>query len=135
LKCSNTLVLDSYIIELIHEYQVVEELGKESSVHARVVNLRVRPVDTKEMIRIYRDSVMPAARRQRGFEGAVLLTDPETGIGISITMWETEADREAGEASGYYKEQIGKFADLLTETPVRKHYEVSALEPARELTG
>lgn len=103
--------------------------------HARVVNLKVRPVDTKEMIRIYRGSVMPAARRQRGFGGAVLLTDPETGIGISITMWETEADREAGEASGYYREQIKKFGDLLTETPVRKHYEVSALEPARELTG
>jgi heme-degrading monooxygenase HmoA len=120
---------------LIHEYQAIEELGKESSVHARVVNLRVRPVDMEEMVRIYRDSVVPAARGQQGFGGAMLLTDPETGIGISVTIWETEADREAGEASGYYKEQIGKFADLLTETPVRKHYEVSVLERARELTG
>jgi hypothetical protein len=39
------------------------------------------------------------------------------------------------EASGYYKEKIAKVADLLVETPVRKHYEVSILEPARELTG
>jgi heme-degrading monooxygenase HmoA len=104
-------------------------------VHARVVDLRVRPGDTKEMIRIYRNSVMPAHRRQRGFTGAMLLTDPDTGIGISVTMWETEADREAGETSGYYKEQIAKFADFLVETPVRKHYEVSVLEPVRELTG
>jgi heme-degrading monooxygenase HmoA len=103
-------------------------------VHARVVNLRVRPVDTEEMVRIYRGSVMPSARRQLGFGGAMLLTDPETGIGISVTMWETEEDREAGEASGFYKEQIAKFADFLVETPVRKHYEVSVLEPARELT-
>jgi hypothetical protein len=50
-----------------------------------------------------------------------------------VTIWETEADREAGEASGYYREQIRKFADLLTETPVRKHYEVSVLEQAQEL--
>jgi heme-degrading monooxygenase HmoA len=77
---------------------------------------------------------MPSARRQLGFGGAMLLTDPETGIGISVTMWETEEDREAGEASGFYKEQIAKFADFLVETPVRKHYEVSVLEPARELT-
>jgi heme-degrading monooxygenase HmoA len=118
---------------LIHAYQVVEEFGKESSVHARVVDLRVRPSDTEEMVRIYRDSVMPAARRQPGFRGAVLLTDPETGIGISVTMWETEADREAGETSGYYKEQIAKFADFLVETPVRKHYEVSVLEQVQEL--
>jgi heme-degrading monooxygenase HmoA len=120
---------------LIHEYQIVEERVKEASMHARVVNLRVRPVDTKEMVRIYRDSVMPAARRQRGFGGAMLLTDPQTGIGISVTMWETESDREAGEASGYYQEQIDKFADFLIDTPVRKHYEVSVLERARELMG
>jgi heme-degrading monooxygenase HmoA len=118
---------------LIHEYQVVDEFGKESSVHARVVDLRVSPGDTREMVRIYRGSVMPAARRQPGFRGAVLLTDPDTGIGISVTMWETEADREAGEASGYYKEQIEKFSDFLTETPVRKHYEVSVLEQVWEL--
>ena len=64
----------------------------------------------------------------------MLLTDPETGIGISVTIWETEEDREAGEASGFYK-QIAKFADFLVETPIRKHYELSVLEPARALTG
>ena len=101
--------------------------------HARVVNLRVRPVDTEEMVRIYRDSVITAYRWQPGFGGAMLLTDPETGIGISVTMWETEDDREAGEASGFYKEQIAKFADFLIETPVRKHYDVSVLEQVREL--
>ena len=100
--------------------------------HARVVNLRVRPLDTEEMVRIYRDSVMPAYRRQPGFGGAMLLTDPETGIGISVTMWGTEADREAVEASGYYKEQSAKLADFLVETPVRKHYEVSVLEQVGE---
>ena len=103
--------------------------------HARVVNLRVRPVDTEEMVRIYRDSVVPATRQQQGFGGAMLLADPETGIAVSITMWETEADREAGEASGHLKEQITKFADFLVETPIRKHYEVSVLEPVRELAG
>ena len=103
--------------------------------HARVVNLQVRPVDTEEMVRIYRTSVIPASRRQPGFGGAILLTDPETGIGISVTMWETEEDSEAGEASGFYRDQIAKFADFLIETPVRKHYEVSVLEPARELIG
>jgi heme-degrading monooxygenase HmoA len=101
--------------------------------HARVMDLRVRPGDTEEMVRNYRGSVMSAARRQPGFRGALLLTDPETGIGISVTMWETEADREAGEASGHYKEQIEKFSDFLTETPVRKHYEVSVLEQVWEL--
>jgi heme-degrading monooxygenase HmoA len=94
---------------------------------ARVVDLRVRPMDTKEMVRIYKDSVLPAAQRQVGFKGALLLTDPETGVGTSVTLWETEADRDAAEASGFYKEKVEKFAELLTETPVRKHYEVGVL--------
>ena len=102
--------------------------------HARMVDLRVRPVDTQEMVRIYRTSVIPAARRQRGFGGAMLLTDPATGIGVSITMWETEDDREAGVASGYYQEQIDKFAHLLVDTPVRIHYQVNVLEQVQELT-
>jgi heme-degrading monooxygenase HmoA len=97
------------------------------AVHARVVDLRVRSFDTKDMVRVYRDEVVPAARQQRGFEGAMLLTDPETGIGISVTLWETEADREAGEQTGYFDEQIAKFSNLLTETPIRKHYDVSLM--------
>ena len=94
---------------------------------ARVVDLRVPSMETREVVRIYRDSVLPAARRQRGFRGALLLTDDDTGVGISITLWNTEEDREAGEASGFYNEQVGKFSELLTETPVRKHYSVGVL--------
>jgi heme-degrading monooxygenase HmoA len=94
-------------------------------VHARVVDLRVRSVDTKEMVRVYREEVVPAAKQQRGFEGAFLLTDAQTGIGISITLWRTEADREVGEVTGFFDEQISKFSDLLTDTPVRRHYDLS----------
>jgi hypothetical protein len=32
---------------------------------------------------------------------------------------------QASEASGYYQEQIAKFAPLLTAPPVREMYEVS----------
>jgi heme-degrading monooxygenase HmoA len=97
------------------------------NVHARVVDLTVRSVDTKEMVRVYREEVVPAAREQEGFKGAMLLTDPQTGIGISITIWETEAEREAAVSGGFYDEKIEKFAALLTGTPVRKHYDVSLM--------
>jgi heme-degrading monooxygenase HmoA len=96
-------------------------------VHARVVDLRMRPVETKEMVRVYRDEVVPAAREQDGFRGAMLLTDPETGIGISITLWETAGEREAAIDGGFYDEKIEKFAALLSETPVRRHYDVSMM--------
>jgi heme-degrading monooxygenase HmoA len=94
---------------------------------ARVVDLRILPTEAREVVRIFRDSVLPVARRQQGFKGALLLTDDETGVGISISLWETEEDREEGEANGFYQQQIRKFSDLLTETPVRKHYNVGVL--------
>ncbi len=93
--------------------------------YASVAELQIQPVNTKEMIRIYRNSVVPAASQQPGFEGAFLLTDHGAGIGISIIMWRTEEDRAAGEASEFHQEQISKFSALFTGTPVRKHYEVS----------
>jgi hypothetical protein len=75
---------------------------------------------------------LPRGGRARGqgagrLQGGLLLTDPQTGIGISITIWETESEREAAVSGGFYDEKIEKFAALLTGTPVRKHYDVSLM--------
>jgi len=93
--------------------------------YARVTTTQTQPGKTEEAIRIYRDSVVPAAKQQQGFKGVFLLTDPNTGKGLSITLWETEADMRAGETSGYYQEQIAKFAPVLAGPPTRESYEVS----------
>ncbi len=93
--------------------------------YARVTTVQTQPGKREEAIRIYHDSVVPAAKQQHGFNGAFLLTVPNTGKGLSISLWETEADMIAGETSGYYQEQIAKFAPLLAAPPTREGYEVS----------
>jgi len=93
--------------------------------HARVTTVEMQPDKIEESVRMYRDSVIPAAKQQQGFKGAFLLTDPNTGKGVSITLWETEADMRAGETSGYYQEQIAKFAQIFAGPPTREGYEVS----------
>jgi len=93
--------------------------------HARVVTVQIQPGKIDEAIRIYRDSVMPAAKEQKGFKGATLLTDSNAGKGISVTLWETEGDMKATEASGFFQEQIAKFAAVFAMPPVREHFEVS----------
>ena len=92
---------------------------------ARVTTVQMKPGNTQEAIKIYRESVVPAAKAQKGFKGVLLLTDSNTGKGISITLWEKEADMKAGETSGYYQEQIGKFAKVFGAPPVREVYQVS----------
>lgn len=93
--------------------------------YARVVTSQLQPGKIDEGVRLYRDSVIPAANQQQGFKGAFLLTDPNTGKGVSISLWETEADMRAGETSGYYQEQIAKFAQVFAGPPTREGYEVS----------
>ena len=113
---------------MILRYQYIGVVRKESRMEARVVDLRVVPTEAREVVRIYRDSVLPAATLQPGFRGALLLTDDDTGVGISISLWETEEDRQQGEANGFYQAQIRKFTEHLTETPVRKHYNVGVIQ-------
>ena len=80
-----------------------------------------------EAIKIYEESVIPAAKSQKGFRGGYLLTDRKTGKAVSITLWDNEEDAIANEQSGYYQEQLSKFkdVDVLAAPPVREGYEVS----------
>ncbi len=93
--------------------------------HARVTTVRIRPGKLEETLEIGRNSIAPAAGEQRGFVGLYLLTDAETGVGISITLWETEEDLKAGDESGYYREQLDKLAGVLADRPESQVYEVS----------
>jgi heme-degrading monooxygenase HmoA len=93
--------------------------------HARVVLGKVRMHKQEEAIRLYRETVIPAAAKQKGFKSGNLLTDPDTNKFISITIWETENDMLSSEASGYLQEQLGRIADLFVGPPSIQHYVVT----------
>ena len=78
-----------------------------------------------ETIKLYEDSVIPTAKAQKGFRGITLFTDRKTGKGYSISIWDSEEDAIANEQSGYYKEQVGTFAEYMTAPPVQEGYEVT----------
>jgi len=92
--------------------------------HARLTFVQIDPSNLEEATAIFRDSVVPAAKQQVGFERGYLLTDRATGKGIAITIWVSEANMKAGEGSGYYQQQLAKFAPLFKGPPVREVYEV-----------
>lgn len=94
---------------------------------ARVTVMQGKPEHSVDAAKIFAESVIPAAKAQRGFKGAYFLTDPATGKGMSVTLWETEADLTAGESSGYFKEQTAKFAPLLAGPPTREVLVVAAV--------
>ena len=93
--------------------------------HARAISGRVERDKRDHTIDIFRDSIVPTAKKQKGFKGAYLLTDPGDGRFISITFWETETDMRASESSGYLKTQLGKIAAHFVGSPTVEHYQVS----------
>jgi len=92
--------------------------------YARVVTVQLKPGKTEEAVSIWRDDVLPIAKQQQGFKGALLLTDRGTGKSMSLSLWETEADMKTGVSSGYFQSQLAKFAPLFTGQPVQEYYEV-----------
>lgn len=91
----------------------------------RLLRVQVVPSRADEATAIYRDSILPAAREQHGFRGALLGIDPATGAGVSATAWDSRADLDAGEASGYLREQLAKVAPLFTAEPRREVFDIA----------
>jgi len=86
------------------------------------MHLRWKPgTDLEAVTNIYRDSILPTAREQKGFVAATLIhseDDPQASLSISI--WESKEDALAGEASGYLQKQVDKVTEFLAAPPERK---------------
>lgn len=94
--------------------------------HARMVITHASPEQLDHLIAVFRESIIPAAQQQKGFVGIKLFVDRATGKGVVVSRWQTEEDMKAGEASGYYQEQIARVTPFLTAPPVREAFELAA---------
>src|SRR5947208_2756796 len=93
--------------------------------NARVTTLQLQPGKTEEAVSLFNNSIVPALKQQLGFQNAWLLTDPQQGKVISITMWQSEADRLASESNGFLRTQLGKLGQIVASVPVAESYRVS----------
>lgn len=93
---------------------------------ARVVTGITQPGRMDEATRIYKEKVLPAARAQKGFHKATLLSEPRTGKCVSITLWDTEGNMIAGETSGYFSEALAAVAPTLAAPFTIERFEVAA---------
>ncbi len=96
------------------------------TMYARLTTLPVKPEKIEEAIRVYKTSVVPAAKLQKGFVAAYLLADRPSGRGISMTIWKSEGDALANEHNLYYQEQLVKFLEFLQSPagPIREGYQI-----------
>lgn len=92
------------------------------TMYARLVTGSIPSKKLDEAIQIWRSSVLPSVRDQRGFHTVRLLVDRENGKIASMALWETEADFQATVA--WNQEQIAKFSLLFIMPPEVSGYEL-----------
>jgi hypothetical protein len=68
------------------------------------------PDKAEEGIRHFRDVVVPAYREVSGFRGGYMLVDRKKGKLIGVTLWATEADMHATEATSRQLRTAGSQA-------------------------
>jgi len=94
--------------------------------HARVTTVSIQLDKVAETTRIYNESILPAVKAASGNRGVYLLIDSASGKGMSITLWNTQADGESYDSSGAYREQVAKVAPFFAAPPSLATYEVAA---------
>ncbi len=96
--------------------------------YARVTTAQIDPKDREKFTAIFEESVVPAARKQKGFEEIVLMINPKTGEGMVIGYWNSEEDATATDKNLFYQEQAAKFLPFFTRDPIREGFEVYVKE-------
>ena len=92
--------------------------------YARVTSAQIDQENIEEFKNIYEESVVPAAKKQKGFRGITLMFDLNTGDGLSISYWNSEEDAIATEKNLFYQEQVAKFIPFYIKHPIRDGYAV-----------
>jgi len=93
--------------------------------HARVTTVQLRPDTLDASIGLYQQEIVPVIKAQPGHQGIYLFTDRTTGNGVSITLWTSEADAQAYETTGTYRQLVAKLAPNFAAPPTLATYDVS----------
>lgn len=91
---------------------------------ARLLRIQIDINQIDEASKLFKESVIPLCKNQRGYKGSFFLTDRKTGNSIPVTLWESEEDMMATEKSRFFQEQVVKFMDFFKAPPIREAYEV-----------
>lgn len=95
--------------------------------YTRLVTVHVAPENVEAVVRLWETEAIPAAQRQPGHVNGRLVVNRQSGKGISMFTWQTQAHAEAtGPASDHLRQVLAKFGPYFLATPVVEHYEVAA---------
>ena len=74
---------------------------------ARVTQYDVSPKRLQQGRRAFEEHVVPALRMQSGYNGGLLLGNPESGKVLTVSLWETEEAMHATDEAAYWFRTFG----------------------------
>ncbi len=92
----------------------------------RLTYAKIEPDKVAEARALYNSEMVSGViRQQKGYRFHHLLESTDNpGEAISVTAWDSQADGEAYEQSGMYKELVVKFSAYFMAPPELKTYEI-----------
>ena len=92
--------------------------------YARMLTIELLPEELEEAVQLYREVVVPAAQKQHGFRGILLMTDQPKGLVRSIVLWDSRDDNFEEPT---YQNVLAAFNNKITiKSFTREGYDVSA---------
>ena len=110
-----------------------ESRRRGDDMYSRLTTLSVQREYIEQGIEIFEKSVVPAARRQVGYRGMLLLSDKQSGKIVSISFWDRKKSALANERNQYYQEQLIKFIAMFAAGPVREGFDVDVIDFSEDL--
>ncbi|GAB4041201.1 antibiotic biosynthesis monooxygenase family protein [Spirosoma gilvum] len=93
--------------------------------YARVIQFPFKPESITEAVTYFEETVAPALQKHEGFKSSRMLSNPETNKGLMVTLWDTEANRQAAETNGFLQGVIKQMSNYFAGPPMIDYYEVN----------
>lgn len=86
--------------------------------YAQLIEGGTTPARRHEMNRLVTEEMIPALQEEPGFAGALNLADDDTGDGLMVILWETEAQarRALGDYGSAFLRALAGVAHISTGT-------------------
>jgi heme-degrading monooxygenase HmoA len=91
---------------------------------ARVTTVYIRKDLIDKAIKIFEESIVPAAKKQEGFKSISMYVDWEAGKGYVVSEWKSMENIETNEQNQYYQDQLMKVMVTFAADPIKESFEV-----------
>ena len=92
--------------------------------HARVTFAQVKPEDIEDSARLFVEGIIPAARQEEGFRGALFLVRDDGAV-MTIDLADSLDHLRANERHGLYQSEVAKFRSRIVGHPRREFFRVA----------